>query len=71
MSLGFPDPMRLVPDHRIPGMAASPLDEVFLATPVAACAEGPTGKGFEEVAAGTLDSFAHVVPTAQVFRMAN
>jgi len=32
MSLGFLDHMRVVPDHRIPGMVTYPLDEVLLAT---------------------------------------
>ena len=32
MSLGFLDHMRVVPDHRIPGMVIYPLDELLLAT---------------------------------------
>ena len=32
MTLGFLDHMRVVPDHRIPGMVTYPLDEILLAT---------------------------------------
>ena len=74
MSLGFLDHMRVVPDHRIPGMVSYPLDEVLLATLVGVVCGADDWEGVEEVATGALDwlrgflSFADGVPTAQTMR---
>ena len=74
MSLGFLDHMRVVPDHRIPGMVTYPLDEVLLATLVGVVCGADDWEGVEEVATGALDwlrgflPFANGVPTAQTLR---
>jgi len=74
MSLGFLDQMRIVPDHRIPGMVTYPLDEVLLATLVGVVCGADDWDGVEEVAAGALDwlrgflPFANGIPTAQTLR---
>ena len=74
MSLGFLDHMRVVPDHRIPGMVTYPLDEVLLATLVGVVCGADDWDGVEEVATGALDwlrsflPFANGIPTAQTLR---
>ena len=74
MSLGFLDHMRVVPDHRIPGMVTYPLDEVLLATLVGVVCGADDWEGVEEVAIGALDwlhgflRFKNGIPTAQTFR---
>ena len=74
MSLGFLDQMRIVPDHRIPGMVTYPLDEVLLATLVGVVCGADDWDGVEEVATGALDwlrgflPFANGIPTAQTLR---
>ena len=74
MSLGFLDHMRIVPDHRIPGMVTYPLDEVLLATLVGVVCGADDWEGVEEIATGALDwlrgflPFANGVPTAQTLR---
>src|SRR5271166_4760745 len=74
MSLGFLDHMRVVPDHRIPGMVTYPLDEVLLATLVGVVCGADDWEGVEEVASGALDwlrfflPFASGIPTAQTLR---
>ena len=74
MSLGFLDHMRVVPDHRIPGMVTYPLDEVLLATLVGVVCGADDWDGVEEVATGALDwlrgflLFKNGIPTAQTLR---
>ena len=74
MSLGFLDHMRVVPDHRIPGMVTYPLDEVLLATLVGVVCGADDWEGVEEVATGALDwlraflPFSSGVPTGQTLR---
>ena len=74
MSLGFLDHMRVVPDHRIPGMVTYPLDEVLLATLVGVVCGADDWDGVEEVATGALDwlrsflPFKNGIPTAQTLR---
>ena len=74
MSLGFLDHMRVVPDHRIPGMVTYPLDEILLATLAGIVCGADDWDGIEEIATGALDwlrgflPFAEGVPTAQTFR---
>ena len=74
MSLGFLDHMRVVPDHRIPGMVIYPLDEVLFATLVGVVCGADDWEGVEEVATGALDwlrgflPFANGIPTAQTLR---
>ena len=74
MSLGFLDHMRVVPDHRIPGMVVYPLDEVLLATLVGVVCGADDWEGVEEIAEGALDwlrgflPFANGIPTAQTLR---
>lgn len=74
MSLGFLDHMRVVPDHRIPGMLTYPLDEILLATLVGVVCGADDWEGIEEIARGTLEwlrgflPFTNGVPTAQTFR---
>jgi hypothetical protein len=74
MSLGFLDHMRVVPDHRIPGMVTYPLDEVLLATLVGVVCGADDWEGVEEVATGALDwlggflPFANGIATAQTLR---
>ena len=74
MGLGFLDHMRVVPDHRIPGMVTYPLDEILLATLVGVVCGADDWEGVEEIAKGGLDwlrdllPFASGVPTAQTFR---
>lgn len=74
MSLGFLDHMRVVPDHRIPGMVTYPLDEVLLATLVGVVCGADDWEGVEEVATGALDwlrgflPFANSVPRGQTLR---
>jgi hypothetical protein len=55
MSLGFLDHMRVVFDHRIPGMVTYPLDEVLLATLVGVVCGADDWEGVEEVSAGALE----------------
>ena len=74
MSLGFLDHMRVVPDHRIPGMVIYPLDELLFATLVGVVCGADDWEGVEEVATGGLDwlrgflPFANGIPTAQTLR---
>jgi len=74
MSLGFLDHIRIVPDHRIPGMVTYPLDEVLLATLVGVVCGADDWEGVEEVATGALDwlrgflPFANGIATAQTLR---
>jgi predicted transposase YbfD/YdcC len=74
MSLGFLDHMRVVSDHRIPGMVTYPLDEVLLATLVGVVCGADDWEGVEEVSAGALEwlrgflPFAAGIPTAQTLR---
>ena len=74
MSLGFLDHMRVVPDHRIPGMVTYPLDEVLLATLVCVVCWADDWEGVEEVATGAVDwlrgflPFANGIATAQTLR---
>ena len=74
MSLGFLDHMRVVPDHRIPGMVTYPLDEVLLATLVGVVCGADDWDGVEEVATGALDwlrgflPYKNGIPTAQTLR---
>jgi predicted transposase YbfD/YdcC len=74
MSLGFLDHMRVVPDHRIPGMVSYPLDEVLLVTLVGVVCGADDWEGVEEVAAGALDwlrgflPFSNGIATAQTLR---
>jgi predicted transposase YbfD/YdcC len=74
MSLGFLDHMRVVPDHRIPGMVTYPLDEVLLATLVGVVCGADDWDGIEEVATGALNwlrgflLFKNGIPTAQTLR---
>ena len=73
MALGFLDHMRVVPDHRIPGMVTYPLDEILLATLAGIVCGADDWDGIEEIATGALDwlrapPFAEGVPTAQTFR---
>src|SRR5665811_1905886 len=74
MSLGFLEHMRVVPDHRIPGMVTYPLDEVLLSTLVGVVCGADDWEGVEEVATGALDwlrgflPFANGIPTAQTLR---
>ena len=74
MSLGFLDPMRVVPDHRIPGMVTYSLHEVLLATLVGVVCGADDWEGVEEIAAGALDwlrgflPFSSGIPTAQALR---
>ena len=74
MGLGFLDHMRIVPDHRIPGMVTYPLDEILLATLVGVVCGADDWEGIEEVAEAALDwlrgflLFTNGVPTAQTFR---
>jgi predicted transposase YbfD/YdcC len=76
MGLGFLDHMRVVPDHRIPGMVTYPLDEILLATLVGVVCGADDWEGIEEIAKGTPDwlrgflPFANGIPTAQTFRKA-
>ena len=74
MSFGFLDHMRVVPDHRIPGMVTYPLDEVLLATLVGVVCGADDWDGVEEVAKGALKwlegylPFKNGIPTAQTLR---
>lgn len=74
MSKGFLDHMRIVPDHRVPGMVTYPLDEILLSTLVGVVCGADDWEGIEEVARGALDwlrsflPFAHGVATAQTLR---
>jgi len=74
MLLGFLDHIRIVPDHRIPGMVTYPLDEVLLATLVGVVCGADDWEGVEEVATGALDwlrgflPFANGIATAQTLR---
>src|ERR1700733_9025534 len=74
MSLGFLDHMRVVPDHRIPGVVIYPLDELLFATLVGVVCGADDWEGVEEVATGALDwlrgflPFANGIPTAQTLR---
>ncbi|WP_159732520.1 ISAs1 family transposase [Methylosinus sp. Ce-a6] len=66
--------MRIVPDHRIPGMVTYPLDEILLTTLVGVICGADDWDGVEEVAAGALDwlrgylPFENGVATAQTLR---
>jgi predicted transposase YbfD/YdcC len=74
MTLGFLDQMRVVPDHRIPGMVTYPLDEILLATLTGVVCGADDWEGVEEIASGGLDwlrgflPFANGIPTAQTLR---
>ena len=74
MSLGFLDHMRVVPDHRVPGMVTYPLDEVLLATLVGVVCGADDWEGIEEIATGALDwlrsflPFKNGIATAQTLR---
>ena len=74
MGLGFLDHMRVVPDHRIPGMVTYPLDEILLAALVGVVCGADDWDGIEEIATGALDwlrgflPYTSGVPTAQTFR---
>src|ERR1700721_1072236 len=74
MSLGFWIIMRVVPDHRVPGMVIYALDEVLFATLVGVVCGADDWEGVEEVATGALDwlrgflPFANGIPTAQTLR---
>lgn len=74
MANGFLDQMRIVPDHRIPGMVTYPLDEILLTTLVGVVCGADDWEGIEEVATGALDwlraflPFANGVATAQTLR---
>ena len=74
MSLGFLDHMRVVADHRVPGMVTYPVDEVLLATLVGVVCGADDWEGVEEIAEGALDwlrgflPFANGIPTAQTLR---
>ena len=74
MGLGFLDHMRVVPDHRIPGMVTYPLDEILLATLTGVVCGADDWEGIEEVANGALDwlrgflPFASGIAMAQTFR---
>ncbi len=74
MTRGFLDHMRIVPDHRIPGMVTYPLDEILLTTLVGVVCGGDDWEGVEEVADGALDwlrqflPFEHGVASAQTLR---
>ncbi|WP_159732638.1 ISAs1 family transposase [Methylosinus sp. Ce-a6] len=66
--------MRIVLDHRIPGMVTYPLDEILLTTLVGVICGADDWDGVEEIAAGALDwlrgylLFANGVATAQTLR---
>jgi predicted transposase YbfD/YdcC len=74
MTLGFLDHMRVVPDHRIPGMVTYPLDEILLATLAGVVCGADDWEGVEEFATGGLEwlrgflPFANGIPTAQTLR---
>lgn len=74
MALGFLDHMRVVPDHRIPGMVTYPLDEILLATLAGVVCGADDWEGVEEIATGGLEwlrgflPFADGIPTAQTLR---
>lgn len=74
MTTGFLEHMRIVPDHRIPGMVTYPLDEILLSTLVGVVCGADDWEGVEEVATGALDwlreflSFEHGIATAQTLR---
>lgn len=66
--------MRIVPDHRIPGMVTYPLGEILLTTLVGVVCGADDRDGVEEVATGALDwlrsylPFENGVATAQTLR---
>lgn len=74
MTKGLLDHMRIVPDHRVPGMATYPLDEILLTTLVGVICGGDDREGIEEVAKGALDWLRQFLPfkdgiaTAQTLR---
>lgn len=74
MTKGFLDHMRIVPDHRVPGMVTYPLDEILLTTLVGVICGGDDWEGIEEIAAGALDWLRQFLPfkdgiaTAQTLR---
>jgi predicted transposase YbfD/YdcC len=74
MTKGFLDHMRLVLDHRIPGMVTYPLDEILLTTLVGVICGADDWDGVEEIATGALDwlrsflPFAPGIATAQTLR---
>lgn len=74
MAKGFLDHMRIVPDHRIPGMLTYPLDEILLTTLLGVVCGADDWEGIEEAASGALDwlrgflPFANGVATAQTLR---
>lgn len=74
MGLGFLDHMRVVPDHRVPGMVIYPLDEVLPGALVAVVCGADDWEGVEEIAKGALNWLRGVLPyrigvlTAQTFR---
>lgn len=74
MANGFLDHMRIVPDHRIPGMVTYPLDEILLTTLVGVVCGADDWEGVEEAATGALDwlraflPFENGIATAQTLR---
>ena len=74
MSFVFLDHMKIVPDHRVPGMVTYPLEEILLATLVGVVCGADDWEGVEDIAALSLDwlrgflPFADGVPTAQTYR---
>jgi predicted transposase YbfD/YdcC len=74
MGRGFLDQIRVIPDHRIPGMVTYPLDEILLATLTGVVCGADDWEGIEEVANRALDwlrgflPFADGIATARTFR---
>lgn len=74
MTTGVLDHMRIVQDHRVPGMVTYPLDEILLSTLVGVVCGADDWDGIEEVATGALDwlreflPFEHGIATAQTLR---
>ncbi len=62
MTRGFLDHMRVVPDHRVPGMVTYPLDKILLTTLVGVVCGGDDWEGIEEVAEGALDWLRQFLP---------
>lgn len=74
MTPGFLDQMRIVPDHRVPGMVTYPLDEILFSTPAGVVCGADDWEEIEEVATGALDGLRSFLPfengiaTAQTLR---
>jgi predicted transposase YbfD/YdcC len=62
MTKGFLDHMRIVPDHRVPGMVSYPLDEILLTTLVGVVCGADDWEGVEEIANGALDWLRQFLP---------